>query len=175
MGRSQHRKYAEKHSIIRNTSHQQRRFTSTLNSQNQGERTDIRGTLSVCFVSQRDTGLKNARRDGSERTQRETQIFTLLLCLNRGHNASVCSRRSRALCTRCKRVHHRSISNDTGTATPHTRETTPTTVGKIDVASPNFTYFQTARIWVMRLTGLSKFTRCVLDVGSQSNLIPKTD
>ena len=59
--RSQHRKYAETHSIIRTTSHQQPCFTSTLNSQNQGEMTNILGTLSVCSVSQRATGLKIAR------------------------------------------------------------------------------------------------------------------
>ena len=61
-GASQHRKHAERQSIIRTTSHQQRRYTSTLNSQNQGERTKILGVLSVCSVSQRVTGLKIARR-----------------------------------------------------------------------------------------------------------------
>jgi len=45
-----------------NASPQQWRFMSTLNSRNQGERTDILGSLSLCFVSQRVTGLKNARR-----------------------------------------------------------------------------------------------------------------
>jgi len=51
-----------RHSIIQATSHQQRCFTSILNSQDQDRRTDIRGTLSACFVSQRVTGPKNAGR-----------------------------------------------------------------------------------------------------------------
>ena len=96
------------------------------------------------------------------------------LCLNHGHNAKVCSRRGRALCTKCKGAHHRSICNDAGTAIKPTRETTPTTIGKIHPASPNFTYLQTARIWVTGPTGLSKLTCCVLDGGSQASFIAKT-
>jgi len=96
------------------------------------------------------------------------------LCLNHGHNAKVCSRRGRALCTKCKGAHHRSICNNAGTATKPTRETTPTAVGKIHTASPNFTFLQTARIWVTGPTGLSKLTRCVLDGGSQASFIAKT-
>ena len=71
-------------------------------------------------------------------------------------------------------MHHRSICNETGAVTTRTKETAPTTVGKIDVASPGFTYLQTARIWVMGPTGLNKLTRCVLDAGSQSNFVAKT-
>jgi hypothetical protein len=82
------------------------------------------------------------------------------LCLNRGHNARVCSKRGRASCTRCKGEHHRSICNETGAITTPIKDTAPTTVGKIDVAPTGFTYLQTARIWVIRPTGLSKLTRC---------------
>ena len=71
-------------------------------------------------------------------------------------------------------MHHRSICNETGAVTTPTKETMPTTVGKIDVASPGFTYLQTTRIWVMGPTGLSKLTRCVLDAGSQSSFVAKT-
>ena len=76
----------------------------------------------------------------------------------------------RLSCTKCKGAHHRFICNDAGTTTTLNRETTPTTVVNIDVASPNFNFLQTARIWV---TGLSKLTRCVLDSGSQSSFIAK--
>ena len=47
-------------------------------------------------------------------------------------------------------------------------------MGKIEVASPGFTYLQRARIWVMGLTGLRKLTCCVLDAGSQSSFVAKT-
>jgi len=96
------------------------------------------------------------------------------LRLNRGHNARVCCKRGRALCTRCKGAHHRAIWNEAGAATTRTREIAPTSVGKIDVASPGFTFLQTACVWVVRPTGLSKLTRCVLDGGSQSSFIAKT-
>ena len=73
-----------------------------------------------------------------------------------------------------QRGHHRSIRNEAGTATAPTSDTRPTTVCKIDVASPDFTYLQTERIWVMGPTGLGKLTRCVLDGGSQTSFITKT-
>jgi hypothetical protein len=50
-----------RHSIILITSLQRRRFTSTLNSQNHGERKDMPRTLSVCFASQGVFWLKIAR------------------------------------------------------------------------------------------------------------------
>jgi hypothetical protein len=112
--------------------------------------------------------------DGSECPERETQIGTSLFSLLESWlQRKSCSRRGRASCTRCKGVHHRSICNDEGTTTTPTTETTSTTVGKIDVVSPNFTYLQTARIWVMGPSGLKKLTRCVLDGGSQSSFISK--
>jgi hypothetical protein len=114
----------------------------------------------VTRVSERKDKLKSAQR--------------CFLCLNRGHTARVCNRRGRASCTRCKGSHHRSICEETRTAPTPTRENTLTTVGKIDVVSPNFTYLQTARVWVVGPTGRSKLTRCVLDGGSQSSFIAKT-
>jgi hypothetical protein len=110
----------------------------------------------------------------SECREKLNSAHRCFLCLNRGHNARVCSRRGRASCTRCKGAQHRSICNEEGTAAKPTRETTATTVGKIDVASPDFTYLQTACVWVMGPTGLSKLTRCVLDAGSQTSFITKT-
>jgi hypothetical protein len=44
-------------------------------------------------------------------------------------------------------------------------------VSKIDVALPNFTYLQTARVQIVGPTGLSKLARCVLDSGSQSSFV----
>jgi hypothetical protein len=110
----------------------------------------------------------------SERKEKLKLAHRCFLCLNRGHNAKVCSRRGRASCTRCKGAHHRAICNETGTTTTSIRETAAATVGKINVTSPNFTYLQTARIWVMGPTGLNKLTRCVLDGGSQSRFIAKS-
>ena len=81
----------------------------------------------------------------SERKEKLRSAHRCFLCLNRGHNAKVCNRRGRALCTKCKGGHHRSICNDAETSTKPTRETTPTTVRKIDIVSPDFTYLQTAR------------------------------
>jgi len=103
----------------------------------------------------------------SERREKFKSAHRYFLSLNRGHNARICSKRGRALCTRYKGAHHGSICNETGAVTRPTKETAPTTVGKIDVASPGFTYLQTACIWVMVTEGLSKLTRCALDAGSQ--------
>jgi len=110
----------------------------------------------------------------SDRREKLKSAHRCFLCLNRGHNARVCSKRGRASCTRCKGAHHRSICNETGAITTPTKDTAPTTVGKIAVASPDFTYLQTARIWVMGPTGLSKLTHCVLDAGGQSSFVAKT-
>jgi hypothetical protein len=110
----------------------------------------------------------------SERREKLKSAHRCFLCLNRGHNARVCSKRGRALCTRCKGTHHRSISTETGAVTTPTKETAPTTAGKIDVTSRGFTYLQTTRIWVTGPTRLTKLTRCVLDAGSQSSFVTKT-
>ena len=48
------------------------------------------------------------------------------------------------------------------------------TVGKVNVTSSDFTYLQTARIWVMGPKGLNKLTRCVLDGGSQSSFVSES-
>ena len=96
------------------------------------------------------------------------------LCLNRGHSAKDCSRKSRARCIHCKGSHHRSVCTRIGSSEPSAHPTSFTTVNRIDVPSPNFTYLQTARVWVTGPTGLSKLTRCVLDGGSQSSFISES-
>jgi len=60
------------------------------------------------------------------------------LCLNGGHNARACNKRDKASCTKCRGPQHRSICDDAGTTT-RTTETSPTTVGRIDVAHSNYT------------------------------------
>jgi hypothetical protein len=109
----------------------------------------------------------------SECKEKLKSAHRCFLCLNRGHNARICSRKGRASCTSCKGAHHRSICNETGTTTA-SRETTTTTVGKINVTSPDSTFLQTARIWVMGPTGLSRLTCCVLDGGIQSSFVAKS-
>ena len=109
----------------------------------------------------------------SERREKLKSVHCCFLCLNHSHNVRVCSKRSRVLCTRCKGAHHRSICNETEAVTTPTKETASTTICKIDVASPGFTYLQTARICVMGPTGLSKLTCCVLDAGSQSSFVAR--
>ena len=52
------------------------------------------------------------------------------------------------------------LFNETGAVTTPNKETVPTTVGKIDVSPPGFTFLQTARIRVKVTTVLSKLTRC---------------
>ena len=44
-------------------------------------------------------------------------------------------------------------------------------VSKIDVAVPNFTYLQTARVRIIGPTGSRWFTRCVMDSGSQTSFV----
>jgi hypothetical protein len=137
-------------------------------------RNDILRTLSVFCESQRHWAQECKKvTEVSERREKLRSAYRCFLCLNRSHNAKVCSRRGRALCSKCKGAHHRSIRNTAGTAAKPTRKT-PTAVCKIDIASPDFTYLQTARIWVTGPTGVSKLTRCVLDGGSQSSFIANT-
>jgi hypothetical protein len=49
-----------------------------------------------------------------------------------------------------------------------------TSVGKIDVSSPDFTYLQTVGVWITGPTRRSKLTRCVLDGGSQPSFVNKS-
>jgi hypothetical protein len=60
------------------------------------------------------------------------------------------------------------------TDTTSTKEAAPKTVGKINVASADFTYLQTVRIWIIGPTNHRMFTRCVPDGGSQSSFVAKS-
>ncbi|PNF36572.1 hypothetical protein B7P43_G15345 [Cryptotermes secundus] len=96
------------------------------------------------------------------------------ICLNWGHKARTCSKKGRALCTNCKRSHHRSICNSTEHNTAHFCQVPPISVSNVGVTSSNFIYLQTTRVWVRGPTGLSKLTRPVLDGSSQSSFITKS-
>lgn len=108
--------------------------------------------------------------DRTEKLKANNRCF---LCLQRGHRSKDCAKRGRASCLRCKGNHHRSICAMSDHNATHNTSSVTTTVGKINTTSPGFTHLQTARIWVMGPTGLSKATRCVLDGGSQSSFIAK--
>ena len=95
-----------------------------------------------------------------ERLKRSSRCF---LCLNRGHTSKNCSKRGKALCTRCKGTHHYSICTAGGT--------TKTFVNQISSWSPDYTHLQIARVRIVGPTGLSKVTRYVLDRGSQSSFV----
>jgi hypothetical protein len=112
--------------------------------------------------------------DVNGRIQKLKVTNRCFLCLNRGHNSRTCSKRGRAQCSNCRRSHHKSICQSSGDSIPSTSQTPATSVSKIDVSSPHFTYLQTARVWITGPTGRSKLTRCVLDGGSQSSFVNKS-
>ena len=127
------------------------------------------------FCESKGHGAQECKKVTEVSKQREKlkSVHRCFLCFNWGHNARVYSKKGKALCTGCKGVHHRSICNETRAISTPTKAAS-TTVGKMGIASPGFTYLQTLCIWVMGPTGLSKLTRCVLDTGSQSSFIVKT-
>jgi len=63
---------------------------------------------------------------------------------------------------------------DKGTKTNQANSITSASVGRVDKSSPDFTYLQTARVWVIGTTGLSRHTRCLLDGGSQFRFIARS-
>jgi hypothetical protein len=109
----------------------------------------------------------------TDRREEHKSAHRCFLCFNRGHNARACNKRDKAFRTKCRGAHHRAIGTDGRTTTKPT-ENTQTTVGKIDVASSNFTFLQTARVRIVGPTGIRKFTRCVLDSGSQTSFVSKS-
>jgi len=155
--------------IIPTTSHQQQPFTSVLSSQDQGE------PFCCVFCEAKGHWAQECKKVTSVTDRREKlkSAHRCFLCLNRGHSMRACNKRDKAFCTKCRGAHHRAICTDAGTTTKPT-ETTPTTVGKIDVASSNFMYLQTARVRIVGPTGISKLTCCVLDSGSQTSFVSKS-
>ncbi|KAJ4430640.1 hypothetical protein ANN_19230, partial [Periplaneta americana] len=112
--------------------------------------------------------------DASERVKRLKNANRCFLCLNRGHSARDCSRKGKALCTHCKMSHHRSICSNPRSTEPTTHPTKFTSVNRINAEATDFTYLQTARVWVMGPTRLTKLTCCVLDGWSQSSFVTKS-
>jgi hypothetical protein len=109
--------------------------------------------------------------DITERVEKVKRANRCFLCLSRGHTASNCGKKGKAKCAKCKKSHHISICDEGNRTNTPATQTNFTSVGRIEVASPGFTYLQTAQVWVTGPTGLSRLTRCVLDGGSQSSFI----
>jgi hypothetical protein len=99
--------------------------------------------------------------DVKERIEKLKATNRCFLRLNRGHHTHACGKRGKVFCSRCKMGHHRSVCMDRDPTARETSTTTSASVGKVDVASPDFSYLQTARVWVTGPTGLSKLTRSV--------------
>ena len=112
--------------------------------------------------------------DVKERIEKLKSANRCFLCLNRGHYTQACSKRGRVFCSRCKKGHHLSVCMYKETITSRASPTTSASVGRVDISSPDFTHLQTARVWVMGPTGLSRLTRCVLDGGSQCSFIARS-
>jgi hypothetical protein len=108
------------------------------------------------------------------RTEKLKAANRCFLSLNRGHHTHVCGKRGKVCCSSCKKDHHRSHCMEPKPTAGQT-STTSASVGKVDVASPDFTYLQTARVWVKgpTPTGLSILKRCVLGGGSQCSFVAK--
>jgi len=76
-----------------------------------------------------------------DRIKKANQCF---LCLNWGHTTSNCGKKRKANCARCKKSHHVSVCDDGIRAKAPAAQTNFTSVGRIEVTSPGFTYLQTA-------------------------------
>ena len=141
------------------TPHRQRPFTLVLNNRDLGGKTVKRTNHFCVFCEARCHWAQDCKRVTSVTDRREKlkSAHLCFLCLNRGHNARACNKRDKASCTKYRGAHHRSICDDAGTTTRPT-ETSPTTVGRIDVAHSNYTYLQNAMVRVVGPTGLSKIT-----------------
>jgi len=109
-----------------------------------------------------------------ERIEKLKSTNWCFLCLNCGHNTHACSKRSKVFYSKCKKGHHRSDCMDKETTTSRTISMTSASVVRVDISSPEFSYLQSARVWVTGPTGLSKLTRCVLDDGSQCRFIARS-
>ncbi|GFU26455.1 integrase catalytic domain-containing protein [Nephila pilipes] len=89
------------------------------------------------------------------------------LCTNRGHRIANCPRKSTARCIECKKQHHVSICPPRNTQLLITHSE----VNHINIPRTIFTYLQTACLYVIGPTGITKLTRCILDGGSQASFV----
>jgi len=112
--------------------------------------------------------------DVKKRIENLKSVNPCFLCLNRSHHTHACSKRSTVFCSKCKKEHHRSICMDKATSTRRTSPVTSASVGRVNITSPDFTYLQTARVWVTGPMGLGKLTRYVLDDGSQCSFFARS-
>jgi len=109
--------------------------------------------------------------DVTKRIERLKKANRYFICLNRGHTTSNCVKKEKVKCARCRKSHHVSVCDDGSRAKTLEAQTNFTSVERTEVTSPGFTYLQTAQVWIMGPTGLSRLTRCMLDSGSQSSFI----
>jgi len=58
--------------------------------------------------------------------------------------------------------------------TSRTGPITSTSVGMMDISSPDFIYLLTARVWITGPTGRSRLTRCMLDGGNQCSFVARS-
>ena len=109
--------------------------------------------------------------DIGERIDKLKRANRCFLCLNRGHTSSNCRKKGKVQCAKCRKSHHQSLCDESTNTISPAATSSITSVRKIDVHTPAFTYLQTARVWITGPTGLRRLTRCVLDGGSQSSFI----
>jgi hypothetical protein len=96
--------------------------------------------------------------DVEDRTEKLKLASRCFVCLNRGHSLKNCSKKGEVSYSKCRKSHHYSICNADGPLS--------SSVNQIYTQSHDFTYLQTARIWLTGPTGLKKLTRCLLDSGN---------
>ena len=128
-------------------------------------RKSTKGHESFCiFCDYRDHWAQDRKKitDFAERIERLKRANRCFLCLNKGHSAANCGKKGKASCAKCKRSHHVSICDDENMPNTPAAYTNATSVGRIEVTSPGFTYLQTVQVWITGPTGLSRLTRCVL-------------
>ena len=112
--------------------------------------------------------------DVKERVEKLKSTKRCFLFLNRGHHTHACNKRGKVICSKCKKGHHRSVCMDKDTKINQANSITSASVGTVDISSPDSTYIQTACVWIIGPTGLSRLTRCVLDGGSQCSFIARS-
>jgi len=111
--------------------------------------------------------------DVKEHIEKLKSAAQCFLCLNHGHHMHACSKRGKVFCSKCKKEHHQSVCMDKET-TSRASPITSASVGRVNISSPDFTYLETACVWVTVPTGLSRLRRCMLDGGSQCSFIARS-
>jgi hypothetical protein len=109
--------------------------------------------------------------DVKERVEKLKFANRCFLCLNRGHHTHACSKRGKVSCSKCKKVHHRSVCTEKETTTSGASPTTTASVGRVDTSSPVFIYVETARVWVKGLRFCADLRVACWMVGANAALL----